>query len=885
MSGINITKVNKSYQRAFVTYSLDSYIISQGPPNLFSIFYPENDIASYGHDLLPEPKYRVWRGGGRNINLVQWYEHLNYTNTINNDTYSYTINDGRLLGDLNIINITGNQSSPTEIQINYSGRIESSIFRTAYYLCQLSQTGEQKKEFNLTKENSVLLKMFDQEAYRDDNYIMYHHFNINSTEFGQEENIKFMYCNNSYNPDSSINIIDSPNCVYLTSLNRTDIHNKELVERNSSYIEISQQVDNGKTAGIKTSPEFYLGIYLSNDVTNLSEGFKLRYMNGTNPTNVSFNETKTAWVSSIKGENWNQVPWTVDYFKTSVRFEDNEEFLFGLYVEDIYQHPYANFELITDQITPVYLAEITSPTILSYNSSLNQNDYQQNKTHSETMNIKIGMSLKRYYPGDPKHTLILTDSNGNHIYTIAENFSSPDDSDIWINFNTSSVPDGEYKTKVIAQSTLNPSDIKEYISTNTFTINNLLPTITKTKITDYAESNLSNVKLFISASNSNSVWAQIINPEGTSQNITLTNNQNTTFNNISKIGRYNITFFAENIQGQRNKTDYFEIFPEIIFNFTVLDSNSTGVNSSWELLYRNTTILQNSSEIGNYSVLTPNLTADLRFKAYSNKLDVLLKNVKIIEENNKPFGMDKLQTPLQGYKITYGINNKFNFSEAILRIYYDDIDFDIEDNLRLEKCNDWNFENQICNGSFTDITDSVTQNTAENYFEYTTNSFSGFSIKEDISTNIEQNLGGGTGSFGACSPLWSCSNWSNCYAGIQTRTCTDTNCDNLYEDYVEKRNCSCVEQWTCEDWLECSENNSTTRLCKDQNNCGTDLTKPTTEKNCIFISIPKNNYGFEEFEVRIRSDTKTDWLGIFIALLTFLVVRHIITRDTKNKKS
>jgi hypothetical protein len=88
--GINVTKVGNTYSRAFLTRTVDNYVISIGPPNYFSNIYPNNSRGVTG---TLTPPYKIWAGVARNSGL--WYEDLSYNDTLNNDTFSYSVNDGR----------------------------------------------------------------------------------------------------------------------------------------------------------------------------------------------------------------------------------------------------------------------------------------------------------------------------------------------------------------------------------------------------------------------------------------------------------------------------------------------------------------------------------------------------------------------------------------------------------------------------------------------------------------------------------------------------------------------------------------------------------------------------------------------------------------------
>ena len=87
--------------------------------------------------------------------------------------------------------------------------------------------------------------------------------------------------------------------------------------------------------------------------------------------------------------------------------------------------------------------------------------------------------------------------------------------------------------------------------------------------------------------------------------------------------------------------------------------------------------------------------------------------------------------------------------------------------------------------------------------------------------------GGGT----TCTPKWSCREWSYCGPQLtQTRSCTDLN--NCKPARDETRLCeACQESWTCSLWTECSRGLQT-RACYDEHLCDTTNNKPAIQKGC-----------------------------------------------------
>ncbi|MBN1645378.1 LamG domain-containing protein [Candidatus Woesearchaeota archaeon] len=51
----------------------------------------------------------------------------------------------------------------------------------------------------------------------------------------------------------------------------------------------------------------------------------------------------------------------------------------------------------------------------------------------------------------------------------------------------------------------------------------------------------------------------------------------------------------------------------------------------------------------------------------------------------------------------------------------------------------------------------------------------------------------------------------------------------------------CMESWLCNDWSECTKEGKQTRECDDWNKCGTDKTKPITEKECEYSKETKED--------------------------------------------
>lgn len=94
----------------------------------------------------------------------------------------------------------------------------------------------------------------------------------------------------------------------------------------------------------------------------------------------------------------------------------------------------------------------------------------------------------------------------------------------------------------------------------------------------------------------------------------------------------------------------------------------------------------------------------------------------------------------------------------------------------------------------------------------------------------------------ACTPQWSCTEFSVCRDGFQSRTCIDVaqpSCNGDYNKPIERQSCSappqdpatCVERWSCSDWTQCASG-LRSRVCQDLNRCGTSVQQPVVSYDC-----------------------------------------------------
>jgi len=397
-----------------------------------------------------------------------------------------------------------------------------------------------------------------------------------------------------------------------------------------------------------------------------------------------------------------------------------------------------------------------------------------------------------YYPTNAKGIVWITENGANYTRVINCTTTSGGHCQVSYNPNASSSTTGLQYWKGGTN-----DSCYEYLNSTSQALNVTSP-IASTGIHPRVIVNGSEVNLFISASSFQAIWANVTLPNSNVAKTTLTNNANKSFSSTSLVGRYNVTFYANDSLGEIvNATDlYFDAFLPVAFNMSVINQSSEGMNSSVIFYCGNDTITYNSSVNGSYHSILADTRFDIEIHTYSDRLQLRLNGINLSSENNESLGIDK-HTSTSGYLVTYGINTTYNTSGAALRIYYDDLSYSDEPNLRLYKCANYSFSSRNCLGSWEDVTGNAIQNTTEHYFIINVSSFSGFGLFQYTAPSPPSGSPGVTG--WNCVINWSCSGWEPCRpTGTQIRICRDTGpCKT--GNRTETRNCSYAVPSSCYD--------------------------------------------------------------------------------------
>jgi hypothetical protein len=401
----------------------------------------------------------------------------------------------------------------------------------------------------------------------------------------------------------------------------------------------------------------------------------------------------------------------------------------------------------------------------------------------------------------------------------------------WV--NATGTPGLSYEFYAYAISTSYPDDVDEVNSSflnitirSNETTEPIIITTNSTPIISYLGQNIS---LSATASDNTQV-------DSCYANITLPNSSIVQVNNTciqqqiyttTTLGRHNITFIVNDTSSNiiTNTDNYFIVYAVLNFSTTMNSSNGS-LNTHLQLIHSETQELVRQDDInGTYNQTIPDTIYDLLFSAYSTRLQIRLRQVNLSDEIGNSFGLDKLSTPTTGYLLTYAIDTNYSFNNATVIIYYDDASFTNEARLRLYKCDNWDFNTQVCNGTWVDVTSNSTQNTPNDYFEYLTTSFSGFSIRQTSSSSGATGGSGGGGGGKVILPV----NTTNTTKG------------------------NCTTDWQCADWEECKDN-LRRRYCTDVNNCNSPVAAPHMIEEC---EITITNETTIQTPTQITTETQT----------------------------
>ncbi|MDP2750888.1 MAG: fibronectin type III domain-containing protein, partial [Nanoarchaeota archaeon] len=220
-------------------------------------------------------------------------------------------------------------------------------------------------------------------------------------------------------------------------------------------------------------------------------------------------------------------------------------------------------------------------------------------------------------------------------------------------------------------------------------------------------------------------------------------------------GIYNVTILVRDDYGNNiTKNDTFVVG----LNRTTVQYNLAGQNQS---LAGKVTISIHNSTLSLYDYVingsrtdeqVSDFLVDYEYVPNNGLATVTLRGINLSIDSNETLRYEEIAPPISGYLATIGIESTYNSTISIRILFnYTNISYSNENNLKIYKCNDWNFTLGTCYGSWTDITAQITQDKTANYFIIDVNSLSGFSIQETAATSTPSSGGGGGSGIGGTS--------------------------------------------------------------------------------------------------------------------------------------
>ncbi len=205
--------------------------------------------------------------------------------------------------------------------------------------------------------------------------------------------------------------------------------------------------------------------------------------------------------------------------------------------------------------------------------------------------------------------------------------------------------------------------------------------------------NGSSVNLFINASNANDLYANVTYPNGSIVQVTLTNESNTSFSDTALIGRYNVTFVANNTATGNYiiSRDFFISTTPINFSLFVYDHNGNGISSCLEMNFYNHNYVDLCNTSGRFNLTNiPDWIYNTSIHLADNYSFVNMTNFNTSADNNKSLGLDYNS---QATSVTYGFNASFSSpSQYYLQMY-----LSIPTPIDTYKCSSFDFSTLSCN--------------------------------------------------------------------------------------------------------------------------------------------------------------------------------------------
>ena len=412
-----------------LTYGIEHVDVDlNGTTLAFKYTIYDNESGTFCHSIRPSDNnlcdfigtYKIARGDNRN---KTGDERLNWEGNV-------TITEGSVCKwsgmDENStrVNVVAVNSTYTMVYIN--GSVQGLATSDMHYLCRKHMQNASKTQYEINKNNDFVAKIYNSETMKgnDENYTITVWVGTNIPGTTPTSNLDIFWANDSWNPEGTVEVEDSPYATYATSFTATEWINWSF--QPSAYSNyISLNIGGNIDPSIIHTNESYL-IFKSSG--NPNHGFGIDVTNAATCTNKSFAETGVVWEGNSPA--YSQYLYTPDLFMSFHR--GNQVFQSMMHIADT-NGTWGNSTLHESEIkTSIFPPTATRATQFEFEGF---NDTSRDATYRGTFGIWIDTS---HDPdgGNVSHNLTLCYDNGTHVALINNSFNNSLGNSVNITFNS-----------------------------------------------------------------------------------------------------------------------------------------------------------------------------------------------------------------------------------------------------------------------------------------------------------------------------------------------------------------------------------------------------------------------------------------------------------------
>lgn len=228
----------------------------------------------------------------------------------------------------------------------------------------------------------------------------------------------------------------------------------------------------------------------------------------------------------------------------------------------------------------------------------------------------------------------------------------------------------------------------------------------------------------------NYAWTNVTFPNGSSVEEPMLNYSSLyylEFNQTNQTGRYNITVFANDTDGnQVNSSLYFNVGPSRIFSLNITSED----NMTFTIFYDGTSIERNKTTNSTFNYTFPGTLWDIRLNKSDFILDFFDMNVSQNTDSNLSISEISSNISVSETNIIKGFGidlEGISFDRSNMTFHFNDSLVSNASKLIVYKCSDWNV---TCQGSWVNYNSNSTINT--NNASLVTWNYSAFALVENV---------------------------------------------------------------------------------------------------------------------------------------------------------